>query len=239
MLFIEKFRKILQKTPGIPNEQKLLSDAHKFAFIILVLLGALIALQHGSFSLRYLNHSIAWTSVLLIGLSFALSGICYFWDFADTKILYRKHLGIAGFHYVSIHYFLSLYLLSRRANILEYFSSSDHFWPFFFGTLGLIYFSFMTAISNQHAAHELGGLKWRKLLRLGYIAFVFGLVHILFLRWEDYREWWESGTFIPTVGITLLTFSIVVLLLRVVLSLRIHLKKTSPVPKAPTKQPEV
>lgn len=225
MPFVKRFEQIIQKTPHIPTEKQLLINSHKFSFMILVVLGLLNLLQHGSFSLRYLNHSIAWTSVIIIGLSFALSGICYFWNFADRQILYRKHLGVAGFHYASIHFFLSLYLLSKRANILNYFSSSDHFWPFFFGTVGLIYFSFMTAISNQHAAHELGGLRWRKLLRLGYIAFIFALIHILLLRWGNYVEWWNSGQYLPTVGIVLLAFALLVLLLRVALSISVHTKK--------------
>jgi len=225
MPFVKRFEQIIQKTAVIPTEKQLLINSHKFSFIVLTVLGLFINFQQGTFSLRYLNHSIAWTSVVVIGLSFALSGICYFWNFADRQILYRKHLGVAGFHYAAIHYFLSLYLLSRRANILNYFSSADHFWPFFFGTLGLIYFSFMTAISNQHAAHELGGLRWRKLLRLGYVAFIFALVHIVLLRWGSYVEWWESGQYIPTVGIVLLSFASLILILRLALSISVHSKK--------------
>jgi hypothetical protein len=44
-----------------------------------------------------LNKSVADTSIILIGLSMLLSGVCYFWNLFDTKIVYRKHLGLVSF----------------------------------------------------------------------------------------------------------------------------------------------
>lgn len=227
MSFLGRYNEILQKTPVSP-ERKLLIHSHIFGILLILLIGVVIYLQRGEYSLRYFNHTIAWVSVVMIGLSFALSGICYFWNFADTKIIYRKHIGIVGFFYALLHGTLTVYLLSLRTNLLEYFTSPDHFWPFFFGFSALLYFGFMYAISNQYAAHELGGKKWRMLLRLGYIAFIAAMIHFVSLRLPLWGEWWSTGDyFAPPISLILSLGSVFVIVLRLILALRVHLKKIS------------
>ncbi len=203
----------------IPAERRLLIHSHILAVITFVIAALALFLQKGTFSLRLVNQSTAWTAVFLIGLSFAMSGICYFWNFADRKIVYRKHIGIVGFFYGLAHFVLTLYLLSKRANLLDYFTSPEHFWPFFFAATALLYFGFMYGISNQYAAHELGGKHWRMALRFGYVAFIFAMLHFGILGWN-------AGTlFTFSLNTVFFVFSLLVILMRIILQIHIQLSK--------------
>src|SRR3989344_5036656 len=72
----------------------------------------LFSLYHTALATRYslylANKSMADTAVVLIGLSFALSGISFFWKPATKFLGYRKQLGVVGFVVGLIHGSISL-----------------------------------------------------------------------------------------------------------------------------------
>lgn len=155
------------------------------------------------------NKAAADTAMILIGLSFALSGLCYFWDIVDTKIVYRKYLGLAGFSFGLGHAVMSLifylYLKPRGYENSPIFIL-DHQWDFgsfvisnlyafACAVVALIIFAMMAAISNQYAIVELGGVWWRRLLRIGYVAYIFATFHFLIKNIPDWRMMMLSSEF--------------------------------------------
>lgn len=168
-----------------------------------------------------MNKTLADSAMILIGLSFALSGLCYFWNFVDTKIIYRKYLGLMGFALALTHGVMSLvfYLLWKpRGYETNPIFILGHQWEYgsvvisnlyAFGAalVALFIFSMMAAISNQYAIHELGGLWWRRLLRVGYLAYVLATLHFLI---KNLPEWYilltGSGPELPPLNLIVFLF---------------------------------
>jgi DMSO/TMAO reductase YedYZ heme-binding membrane subunit len=157
------------------------------------------------------NKAAADTAMILIGLSFALSGLCYFWNVVDTKIVYRKYLGLAGFAFCLGHAVMSLifylYLKPRGYESNPIFIL-DHQWDFgsfvvsnlyafISAVIALVIFAMMAAISNQYAIVELGGVWWRRLLRVGYIAYVFTALHFLIKNIPEWMIFFRADTVTP------------------------------------------
>lgn len=181
-----------------------------FVFIIIFGYQYLIS---GKYSLYSINSAIASTSMILIGLSFALSGICYFWNFADSKIIYRKYLGIVGFAFAASHSILSFFLYPKGSP-LAYFLSDSRVVPFFFGVSALLILLMMTLISNRFSIQKLGGKLWRNLLHLGYLAYFFVILHIIFLNADSFKK------ILPPTFFIIIILAILVLLLRFALYLK-------------------
>ncbi len=194
-----------------------------FSILIFVFLFIYQFLLNGNYNKYSINSALASTSMILIGLSFALSGICYFWNFADSKIIYRKHLGVIGFFYAAIHSGISFFLYPKSAP-LEYFLSESRRVPFLFGLSALIILLMMAMISNRFSIQKLGGKVWRNLLHLGYLAYVFVILHIIFLNLDSIK------TYLPPTFMIILGLGLLVLLLRLVLYWKIKKPSNSTSP---------
>lgn len=171
-----------------------------------------------------LNKSVADTAVILIGLSMLLSGLCYFWDFVDSKIIYRKHLGLVGFGYGVVHTLLSYQALLNLFKTETW--QKQAMWAPLMGLLALVVFTVMALISNQYAAHQLGGKVWRFILRTGYIALLFVFVHVVVLKLARWTTWWQGGMkTLPAMSIIAAVFILVVVIMRILLWFSLHRKK--------------
>ncbi len=173
-----------------------------------------------------LNKAIADTSVYLMGFSMILSGICYFWDFLDTKIIYRKYLGLIGFAFALVHIGLSFSALLRLFQIETW--QKGLFWPALVGLVATMIFTVMAAISNQFSASHLGGKMWKNILHTGYIAMILILAHVVFLKLKYWMPWFNDGMkTLPSSSLLVSGFILIVVLMRVAvaLSVRTHAKK--------------
>lgn len=171
-----------------------------------------------------LNKSVADTAVVLIGLSMLLSGVCYFWNVFDTKIVYRKHLGLIGFAFALLHLLLSwsAFLRLFEADTWE----SQTIWAPLTGLIALLIFAVMAAISNKFSALHLGGKVWRGILRTGYVALFFVLAHVVFLRLARWQSWLSEGMkSLPSVSLIVVGFIILVLLMRAALMISLRTKR--------------
>ena len=179
-----------------------------------------------------MNKALADSAMILIGLSFVLSSLCYFWDFVDCKIVYRKYLGLWGFALGVAHGVMSLvfYLYWKpRGYETSPIFVLDHHWDFGVFLISNIYafasavvafliFLMMTAISNQYAIHELGGLWWRRLLRVGYFAYVFATLHFLIKNIPEWQEMFANPSFgLPPLNLIIFLFVCAVVILRTAL----------------------
>lgn len=185
-----------------------------FSVLVLFLVLGYNFLNMETLSLRVWNRSFADAGMLLIGMSFALSGLCYFFNFLDTKILYRRDLGLNGFYLVATHGLYS-FLFSKFIPWFKYFES-DRLLAFVPAVLSLLIFLGMALISNKYAAKKLGGEKWRTMLRLGYIAYILGAVHAVLWGFDDWLEWFGTNS-LPPISLIITVFVGFVLLLRIAL----------------------
>jgi DMSO/TMAO reductase YedYZ heme-binding membrane subunit len=211
--FHQRFEEIKTKTKP-EGLARVWRNALIFSLVVLIFTFLYNWLQLDRLSLRTWNKSFADTGMLLIGLSFALSGICYFWNFADTKIMYRKDLGLNGFYLLLTHSVYAMFF-SRFTKWHQYFNESNLLsTTFALGSLAI--FAIMALSSNKFAIHELGGKNWRRLLRTGYIAFIFGLAHMGLMTYDTWLEWIQKLG-LPPFSLFVFVFGVLVVLLRIVL----------------------
>jgi len=170
----------------------------------------------------------------------ALSGICYFWNRFDSKIIYRKHLGIIGFGYGLMHTVFSLFFLSDRFQFPTYFlSDNPHRISFFAALTAVFIFIIMTLISNKYAAQELGGVWWRRILRFGYVAYILIIIHLIALKYKGWISWiQEREDLLPPLGLPLFIFALFVIVLRIILEIAIRRNKKRPVVQSSYEAPQ-
>jgi DMSO/TMAO reductase YedYZ heme-binding membrane subunit len=163
-----------------------------------------------------LNKSMADTSIILIGLSMLLTSLCYFWDFVDTKIIYRKYLGVIGFFYGVVHTLLSLSAFLSLFKTETWAKGTP--WPVLSGGIALGIFAIMTLISNRYAVYTLGGIMWRRILRVGYIAVALVWVHVYLLKSARIITWYTGGMKTPpSASLIVLIFMTIVVVMRILL----------------------
>ncbi|CAN5129328.1 hypothetical protein BH09PAT2_BH09PAT2_01780 [soil metagenome] len=233
----EKLNEALKTKPA-PSMWKLWIDVSLYSLLMFALISAYYFATRGGYDLRAASRAIADVGVFLIGLSFMLSGLCYFWNFADHFIIYRKQLGVIGFIYVATHGLIVL-LRSRTLDVLipsSLTGPSDI--AIMCAEIAVIMYLGMIIISTKTVIHEIGGQRWRQLLRYGYIAFTLSLIHFII---RDYGTWlaWLMGTssnIFPPVGLLVFLFGLSVLILRIRLWIALHLKK-APTPISPSTTP--
>jgi DMSO/TMAO reductase YedYZ heme-binding membrane subunit len=144
--------------------------------------------------------------------------VCYFWDFADKFIIYRKHIGLVGVGYMILHIILSA-LLPNYAPFPGYFLTDARISSFIAAVIGGIIFAGMALASNRFAIQEIGPQLWRKLMRLGYIGFAFTLYHFGAKGMPYWIPWFmgESKSIVPSFGLIVFLFGMVVIILRIAL----------------------
>lgn len=167
------------------------------------------------------NRAFASAGMVVIGYSYILSGITYYWDFLDKTLVYRKHLGLVGFYMIVIHFLLSLVVFP----FMNYFRESS-IMAFMFGFNSLAILVMMALISNKYSVAHIGGKMWRVLLRLGYVSYVFAVIHF-WLRNSFKWSSWLDGTWrsdFPPTSLIVFLFAAYVIFVRVMLEISLRLK---------------
>lgn len=221
MPFAKWYRQTIKKVPSVE------SDFQRYVKVVLLSL-AVFGIFYGYLDWLEipgtLNKAVADTSVVFICFSMLLSAICYFWNFADTKIVYRKHLGLIGFAYVVVHMLLSFSALKKLTELTAWQSGAA--FPVATATVATLIFTVMTLISNNYAARELGGIWWRNILRTGYLALLFGLAHVALLKMTRWVDWFNSGMQRPpALSLVVSILIIITLLARLFLEISLRRKK--------------
>ncbi len=231
MSFVSRFNTIIEKR-GASLTWKLSLHTTWFSTVVfLVCLWYLILVEQETLPVT-VNKALADTAMVLIGLSFALSGLCYFWDVVDTKIVYRKYLGLFGFAFGLGHAVMSdIFYFVFKPHGYEHnpIFELTHQWDFHFFVISNLYafaaavvslciYALMAIISNQYAIHELGGVWWRRILRIGYLAYILSAFHFSLKNIPDWIELLEGGNFtLPPLNFILLLLVLFVVVLRLAL----------------------
>lgn len=171
-----------------------------------------------------LNKSVADTAAFLVGSSMIMSGMAYFFNFLDRKVIYRKYIGLMGFAFAMVHLMLSF---SAFQNLLKVETWQNlTMWPMLAGLLALIIFTLMALVSNQLAIRFLGAKLWRGILRFGYVGIFFVLVHVFLLKSARWLTWLQGGMQgWPSLSLMVGVFAVLVILLRIALWLSLKRRR--------------
>ncbi|HLD27110.1 MAG TPA: hypothetical protein VJB63_04110 [Patescibacteria group bacterium] len=187
---------------------------HSFlcAAIIYILLVEYLLIQNKYLTVSFLNEALAGTASIMIGTSFAFSGFCYYFDFLDRKIAYRKYFGLVGF-WGALLYAIILAILHPQKYI---FGLSYYFWSvdIIFGGIALGIFAVMAIISTRSMMMRLGVHTWRRILRMGYLALVLLIIRAVVVESALWRLWFVHPYELPPLRLVGTVFSVIVLLFR-------------------------
>ncbi len=223
MSFAKRHQQIVKKIK-VQSEKRLWLNAFIFGLVIFGLAAFYLGKQRGDWSLNMYNRASADTAVILIGLSFILSGVCYFWDFADTKIVYRKQLGLLGAAFGLIHVLLTVVIIPKGFSLSYWLTKGGA--PFWTGLGAVAIFAVMAAVSNRYSAFHLGGLWWRRVLRFGYVAVALVLTHVFLLKSVYWLRWLNGGAkTLPSLSLIVSAFIVSVLLMRIALEFSLRSKR--------------
>jgi DMSO/TMAO reductase YedYZ heme-binding membrane subunit len=234
MPFAKRHDEIIKKV-GMVSPFRLWLNTVIFAWFVFGLcIGYLYLRASNGLSTFNVNQAAANTSVFLMGLSFLLSSISYFWDFADTKIIYRKHLGVVGFSFAIAHIVFVTVVMQDRFPLSSWLDRNLD--TFILGLIATVIFTLMTAISNQYAATQLGGKTWRGILRYGgYSAMIFVLAHMFVAGGARWFTWFDGYEGLPPLGLIGMAFIGLVVIARIILAVALWRNKDS-APAEPTSQ---
>jgi len=167
------------------------------------------------------NKAVALTATILIGLSFLLGPLSRFWPKMFTHHLYlRKYLGISGFAIAALHALMSLLLFSP-AYYPKFFLPSGKMnligeSSMLFGILAFLIFLAISLTSLPQIEKLLNSQQWKSIQRLGYLAYVLVLFHVVIMGWAG---WWkpESWKFgLASISLISALIIIFVLLMRII-----------------------
>ncbi len=167
------------------------------------------------------NKAVALFSVVLIALSYLLGPLARFFPRTfSSKLPLRKHLGLLGFSMAAIHGVMSM-LLFTPAYYPKFFDSSGQLnltgeLSMLFGIAAFFIFALVALTSIPSIEKGMDEKDWIRIQRIGYLAFLFVLLHVLVMGiegWLNPSAW--PGGLLP---ISLVAFIIIALtlLLRIV-----------------------
>jgi DMSO/TMAO reductase YedYZ heme-binding membrane subunit len=197
-----------------------------------------------SWSWTALSPALALTGAVLLGSSFGLSSMSYFFDFLDKELRFRKYLGILGF-YCAFAYSVSLLIVEPDRYFFGFFRNfftAD----FLLGLSAVAILTMMFVISYNWAIKRLGAKRWRQLLRMGYLAYFFLILRGWLLEQDAWLDWMLSPAGLPPPRLVVSTFATIVILVRFVMLLhqqwagiREVLRAAAPTEKQPTSPEEI
>ncbi len=162
------------------------------------------------------NKAIALTSVIIIGWSFILGPCARLWpSFFEKRLGLRKPLGLIGFGLAATHALMSLILLSPsyyakfflEGGKLNLMGESS----MLFGVLSFVVFSVVSVSSFPSVEAKLDTLVWKRVQRLGYLAFFFTLLHVVIM---GFSGWLKAESFkYGLASISLLSALVIIIVL--------------------------
>lgn len=197
---------------------KMWLETSYIAFSLYVLFVVATYFLDGTWALLTFSKALGGTAAVCIAVSFALSGFCYYFDFLDQKLVYRKYFGLLGYWFALL-YSLSLLLVNPERyffGFLKNFFTAD----FILGLTAMAIFTFMAFISNAWAMKALGPQNWRRALRAGYFGWFLLVVRAYLLEKELWTHWIKNldGFPPPRLLLSLMAGGVIVLRLSIEIS---------------------
>ncbi|MBT4209377.1 MAG: hypothetical protein HOE19_00430 [Candidatus Komeilibacteria bacterium] len=183
------------------------------AFVIFILMLIFTSTLDKEYSFLQFSKALAGASALMFTASFSLSGFCYWWDFLDTKIGYRKYLGLIAY-WLALAYSISILLINPDKYL---FHLTDNLFTadVLLGGISMLIFTFIAIISRDKIMLAMGPHKWRYTLRLGYLAWILLALRAWFVEKEIWLDYLEDFSGFPPPRLLLSLLVIAVLIFRI------------------------
>lgn len=142
------------------------------------------------------NKAVALSTVIIIGLSFVLGPLAHFWPTKISRFVpLKKAYGLIGFGLAALHAIMSLVLLSPAYYSRLYLDSGKLTGTgeltMVLGILAFLIFSIVAATSLPGMDKALSPDQWKRMMRLGYVAYFLVLLHVGFMGWGG---WWRASS---------------------------------------------
>lgn len=197
------------------------------AAVLLVVLLIYTFIYNGAINLLAISQAIAGTAGFLIGISFLLGPLAYFYKPAGPKVAYRKYIGLTGF-WLALTYSVLLIFVDSNKYFFNLFDNIGNI-EIILGLGAVTILTFMALISNRWGIRLLGPRLWRWGLRLGYIAYTLLIVRGYILEKTIWYDWIVgNANGLPPPRLLLTIFALGVILLRIIVTIQKMSKKRAP-----------
>ena len=171
------------------------------------------------FPLFILNKATSLAAVILVASSYLIGKVIRWHDHDKAlRLVVIKFCGLMGFFLAAVHAFFSLALLSP-ANYGKYFDEVGRLnlqgeIAMSVGVLALFCLLGPAVTTLPMMPKAIGGVRWKRNQRLGYVALAFVVVHLVFL---GVKGWlapgdWQRG--IPPISLVAVVVALVPLLVK-------------------------
>ncbi len=171
------------------------------------------------FPLFILNKATSLAAVILVASSYLIGKVIRWHDHDKAlRLVVIKFCGLMGFFLAAVHAFFSLALLSP-ANYGKYFDEVGRLnlqgeIAMSVGVLALFCLLGPAVTTLPMMPKAIGGVRWKRNQRLGYVALAFVVVHLVFL---GVKGWlapgdWQRG--IPPISLVAVVAALVPLLVK-------------------------
>ncbi len=187
--------------------------AFKLGGVVLVLSLLYSVAYFGEASVLSLSRAIGAAAAFMIGISYAMSGVGYYFDFLDDKVAYRKYFGLVGL-LLALIYTYTLFFVDPGTYFFNFFynlGTPD----FVLGILAMGILLGMVIISTPEGIKAIGTQNWRLGLRTGYVSSALLVTRAAIVHSTEWHYWWAHGHwYLPPIMLIATVFTIGVILFR-------------------------
>ncbi len=166
-----------------------------------------------SFSLLAISRAIGTAAALMIGISYAMSGMGYYFDFLDAKVAFRKYYGLVGLLLAIVYAYTLFFVDPGRYffNFIYNLGTAD----FVLGIIAMGILLGMVLISTPEGIRMIGAQNWRLGLRTGYLASALLVARAAIVFSPEWHYWWSHGHwYLPPLMLIATVFTVAVILFR-------------------------
>ena len=171
------------------------------------------------FPLFILNKTTSLAAVILVASSYLIGKVIRWHDHDKAlRLVVIKFCGLMGFFLAAVHAFFSLALLSP-ANYGKYFDEVGRLnlqgeIAMSVGVLALFCLLGPAVTTLPMMPKAIGGVRWKRNQRLGYVALAFVVVHLVFLGFKGWLApgGWHGG--MPPISLVAVVAALVPLLVK-------------------------
>ena len=176
-----------------------------------------VAWRH--FPLFILNKATSLAAVVFVACSYLIGKVIRWHDHDHAlRLVVIKFCGLVGFFLAAVHTLFSLTLLSP-AYYAKYFDDSGRFnlqgeVALAVGVIALFFLLSPAVTTLPMMPKALGGWRWKRSQRAGYVALVLVVVHLVVLGWKGWLapQDWHGG--LPPISLLAVVVAMVPLLVK-------------------------
>lgn len=171
------------------------------------------------FPLFILNKATSLAAVVFVACSYLIGKVIHWHDEDKAlRLVVIKFCGLMGFFLAGVHAFLSLCLLSP-AYYAKYFDEVGRFnlqgeLALTVGVVALFFLMSPAITTLPMMPKALGGVRWKRAQRAGYISLILVVVHLVALGWKGWLspKGWTAG--LPPISLVAVLVALVPLVVK-------------------------